>query len=115
YPMEGGMTMAGIGGTTLASTVLSGAGTLVEDFRVRREGFGVELKLISDHPVGPNVVLSPSISIFGGQTYDWYRLQARFVDSVNYNPAQINQWLNTDEFGLRIGLAGQWQFAPGWS
>jgi hypothetical protein len=115
-PQGSGLTVAGIGGTTLSSGIATYRNwTLHEDYRVRREGFGLALTLASDHPMGPSLVLSPSISLFGGRTDDSYRIQSRFVIPFGDLPHQLNERLNTDEFGLKIGLTAQWQFAAGWS
>ncbi|MCW5773391.1 MAG: hypothetical protein KIT16_17245 [Rhodospirillaceae bacterium] len=115
-PAVSSLSVAGIGGTTLVAALLTCPGcTYTEELRFRREGYRLQMRLAADRALDANLAITPSLRVFGGQTFDHYRLTQLFENSISTAPGQINERVRTNEFGLAIGLAATWQFAPGWS
>lgn len=110
-------TIFGIGGVRFFGPGGTGGTTLYsEELRIRREGYGLALRAASDHALGPNLVLSPSIAAFGGQTYDSYKYRYTYANAAGAEvPIEGNEKLRTNEIGFKGGASAAWQFAPGWA
>lgn len=109
----GSIVWAGIGGQVLSNAGAIAA-TVREELRVERNGFNFKLAMKSQWALGPNLSVSPAVSVFGGQITDSYqqRLGEQIVTGVS-SAGGISERIRTREFGGDIGAALNWQAWPG--
>ena len=110
----------GISGTPLLAPGALGASfRLDDDLRVERDGFRLHLKVAADRALSPNLSLTPSIAVHGGEVRDSYQYTYVFLHPATGfttgAPGAISERLRTREIGLDLGAALNWQFAPGFA
>jgi hypothetical protein len=115
-PAVGSLQIAMVGGTASPGAGYGGFPIFTDSLRIEREGFNLALRLASDLPMTPSLSLSPSISVFGGQTTDTYKYIANIVGTAGIGaPYNLDESIRTREIGGDLGLTATWQFAPGWA
>jgi hypothetical protein len=122
-PASGFGNFHGVNGQVVTNFLYNtpGSPTFNETLTVHREGFQGGLKLESDIALGPNLALTPTVAVFGGQTTDRYT-HTGIIDTDNpgvtfpgFIQTQVDQRLRTREFGGHLGGRLTWQFQPGWA
>lgn len=109
--------ISGVSGTTLISAAFAGDLVFTEDLKFHREGFRLRLRAAGDRVLGPNLVLTPAISIIGGQTRDTYQLHYFFTrpNGTFEAPGGLHERIRTNEIGLDLSATAVWHFHPGFA
>ncbi len=87
-----------------------------EELRVRREGFALDLRLVTDYALRPDLSFSPSIGVFGGKTADSYDFSTELIGSgTSFVRHQVNERVRSDEIGADVRGTLIWHFYPGFA
>ncbi|HEY7608705.1 MAG TPA: hypothetical protein VIF14_05685 [Alphaproteobacteria bacterium] len=93
------------------SNPVGGAGfNFDETLRQEFDAFEIDLRLTSDRPIGPNLVLIPTVGVFGGSSREKYESDFIFSQPAFVTaPGFVHERVNSDRIGADLGLGLAWQ------
>lgn len=95
-----------------AGTGIGTPALLTDRIKIDQDGFELALRIASDMPIGPGLVISPSLGVFGGYSKTTFDHTGKyFLPTLALNAAahSINEELSTMKVGLDVGLGVTWR------
>lgn len=97
----------GVDGRVMGGETTFGA-TITETLRTHREGFDFNLRAASDFPLRPDLILTPSVAVFGGRTHDSYEYRHLLGAPFNFT-FYVDERVRTNSVGGEVAAGLTWQ------